>query len=135
MGLLSRLKVLALDLLTGSRRLSAGREVRLQPESRWVAVLADDRISVTDQQGETRGLDKSDMTGVVIETNDSGPWGADFWWLIYGADDRLACAFPQGATGEREAIDWLLSLPGFDHEAMIQASCSTANATFPVWVR
>ena len=37
----------------------------------------------------------------MIETNDSGPFGADVWWLLFGADDRIAVAFPQGATGEQ----------------------------------
>jgi hypothetical protein len=71
----------------------------------------------------------------MIETNDSGPFGADIWWLLFGADDRLACAFPQGAAGEKAAVDRLLGLPGFDHEAMIMAMGSTGNAVFPVWRR
>ena len=60
---------------------------------------------------------------------------ADVWWLLFGADDRIAVAFPQGASGEQEAIDWLIALPGFDHEAMIMAMGSTGNAVFPVWRR
>jgi hypothetical protein len=77
----------------------------------------------------------SDLSGVMIETNDSGPFGPDVWWLLFGADDRLACAFPQGAVGEQVVVNSLLGLPGFDHEAMIMAMGSTSNAVFPVWRR
>lgn len=120
------------------RRLAAlgiGRPARgpLIPESLWVVSTAGERIDVTDADGATRGIAKADLGNIAIETNDSGPWGADFWWLFFGQDREIACAFPQGATGEAEAMDWMLALPDFDHEAMIRANCSTDNATFEVW--
>ena len=136
MGLLSFLKDLWLDLSTGSRRLAARRESRpLHPESPWRVTLTEDRIAVADPKGEVAEMARADLLGVVIETNDSGPWASDFWWLLFGLDDRIACVFPQGATGEKEAMDWLLALPGFDHDAMIRASSSVAKALFPVWKR
>lgn len=103
------------------------------PEASWVVDVADDRISATDPAGDTQAVDLTELGGVMIETNDSGPFGADVWWLLFGPDDRLACAFPQGASGEKDAMDLLLGLPGFDHEAMIMAMGSTANAVFTVW--
>ena len=105
----------------------------MSTESSWTVDATADRIAVTDPQGETSRVTLADLHGVMIETNDSGPFGADLWWLLFGADDRLACAFPQGAAGEKDALDLLTSLPGFDHEAMIMAMGSTANAVFPVW--
>ena len=51
------------------------------------------------------GLEKiawNDVDVVAIETNDSGPWGADVWWLLEGADKR--CAYPQCATGDDAAL-------------------------------
>jgi len=106
---------------------------KLQPESRWVVGLDGGDIRVSDGDGVSRSLALCDLSGVVIETNDSGPWGADLWWLFFGSDDHLACAFPQGATGEQALIDHLMGFPGFDHGAMIQAMGSTDNAVFPVW--
>jgi hypothetical protein len=75
------------------------------------------------------------MAGVAFETNDTGPWGADVWWLLFGSDEQLAGVFPQGATGESSALDYLMILPGFDHEQLTKAMCSTANAVFPVWTK
>jgi len=78
-------------------------------------------------------LRKIDLGGVIIETNDSGPWGADVWWLLFGSDDKVAVAFPQGASGEKAVVDYLIALPGFDHGAMIDAMQSADNNVFPVW--
>ena len=102
-------------------------------EAGYIVSLDGERIGVTDPKGEATTLALADLNGVMIETNDSGPFGADVWWLLFGADDRMAVAFPQGADGEEEAINWLTGLPGFDHEAMIMAMGSTTNAVFPVW--
>ena len=104
-------------------------------EAAYVVSVEGDSISVADPKGGEAALALKDLSGVMIETNDSGPFGADVWWLLFGADDRIGVAFPQGATGEQAAIDWLTVLPGFDHDAMIMAMGSTANAVFPLWRR
>jgi hypothetical protein len=71
---------------------------------------------------------------VAIETNDSGPWGADFWWSIEGTDGRVA--YPQGASGELEALTVFRKvLPGFDAAAVAQANRCTSNARFVCWER
>jgi hypothetical protein len=106
---------------------------RLEPEVKWIVAHDVDFIQVTDLEGQNSKVAKSELSGVVIETNDSGPWGADVWWMLFGAEDQLACAFPQGATGEEAVLDYLMSLPGFDHAEMINAMSSTENAVFPVW--
>lgn len=105
----------------------------MDPEAAWTVAVTPDRITATDPAGNVGRVEMADLHGVMIETNDSGPFGADLWWLLFGADDRLACAFPQGAAGEEDAVNLLVGLPGFDHEAMIMAMGSTTNAVFPVW--
>ena len=95
--------------------------------------MSEEEIRVVDPAGEVRAIPKGRLAAILIETNDSGPWGSDFWWLLLGPDKALACAFPQGAAGESEAMDWLTALPGFDHAKLIEASGSTSNAFFPVW--
>ena len=105
------------------------------PEARWVVAVDEAAIRVTDGRGETQGVGKAELSRVAIETNDSGPWGADVWWLLFDAEDRVACAFPLGATGEKAALDYLAALPGFDHSEMAKAMACTDNALFPVWRR
>ena len=111
------------------------RTVPPPPEARVVVAVDEDFIRVTDEKGDTRAVAKAELTGVAIETNDSGPWGADVWWLLFGAGDRVDGVFPLGATGEKAAVDYLIALPGFDHGAMVAAMASTDNAFFPLWRR
>jgi len=103
------------------------------PEALWQLSVDQEHIELTAQDGTFTRLEKSALRGVIVETNDSGPWGADVWWLLFGVDDTVALAYPQGATGEQAVLDWLIALPGFDQEAMIRAMGSTRNAVFPVW--
>lgn len=100
-----------------------------------MVAVTEDRIRVTDHAGLTKEVQKSDLSGVIIETNDTGPWGADVWWLLLGRDYQMTCAFPQGATGESDVIDFLTALPTFDRRQMIEAMGSTNNSVFPVWRR
>ena len=109
---------------------------RLMPEAKWIVECeGGDVLRATDDKQNAKQLAKSDLTGVIVETNDSGPWGADVWWLFFGPDDRVAVAYPQGATGEDAMLNYLMALPGFDNEKMAEAMRSTDNAVFPVWRR
>lgn len=105
----------------------------LSPESLWRVTIDDDAIHVMDDQGGRSAVAIRDLSGVAIETNDSGPWGIDLWWLLFDADDRMAGAVPQGATGEQALIDFAMTLPDFDHQKMTKAMRSTANASFALW--
>lgn len=109
------------------------KPLRLEPESKWMAAIEGNIITIRDEAGLIKTVAKGDLSGVAIETNDSGPWGADVWWLLFGSEDRLACAFPQGTTGEEAVISYVSALPSFDHGEMVKAMTSTGNAVFPVW--
>lgn len=106
---------------------------QLYPESCWSLTVTDDALTVTDADGQGRHLALVDLASVVVETNDSGPWGADLWWLLFGLGGKLAVTWPQGATGEAAVIDRLMAMRGFDHQQMIAAMASTENATFILW--
>jgi len=49
-----------------------------QPESQWIVTTDGEHIHVADPNGETRRIARADLSAVLIETNDSGPWGSDF---------------------------------------------------------
>lgn len=106
---------------------------QLNPESLWTVTSDDGAYQVVTPEGDIQRLAATDLSGVAVETNDTGPWGADVWWLLFGSQDKLICSFPQGATGEQPMINRLMTLPGFDHDAMVRAMSSTGNANFPVW--
>lgn len=105
----------------------------LQPESRWsVSVKAEHLIEVQ-PNGTTTSTSLDRIQQIKIATNDSGPWGADVWWVFEGLAGAVLSAFPQGATGEQGVVDWAMALPGFDHSTMGAAMASVENAEFVVW--
>src|SRR5688572_5617872 len=101
---------------------------------RAVVVRFDDAgIAATYPDGRVEAIAWDDVDIVAVETNDSGPWGADVWWLLEGADQR--CAYPQGATGDDEALaEFSRRLPGWS-DTMIRGMSCTSNARFVCWER
>jgi hypothetical protein len=65
-----------------------------------------------------------------VETNESGPWGADLWWLLNDRRGETKVAFPQMATGEDAVLDRLHRLPEFE----IRGMNSTQNGRFVCWL-
>ena len=68
----------------------------------------------------------ANLAAVHVETNDSGSWEADVWWMLNDNNGETKVAFPKSATGETDALARLQQLPGF----VVQGTNSTANARF-----
>jgi hypothetical protein len=115
------------------RRKARATTPRLIPESEFVVTTTYAEITVCRPDRRVEQISFPELEAVIIETNDTGPWGMDFWWILAGASG--GCTFPQGATGENDAIERLQKLPGFDNEALIAATGSTGNARFVCWRR
>ncbi len=100
------------------------------PEEQFVVEVtaADEIVCRAPGQAEQR-ISMADLGAVYVETNDSGPWGADVWWLLSDTSGETKVAFPQMATGEDAALERLCSLPGFE----IRGMNSTQNARFMCW--
>ena len=91
-------------------------------------------ISVTYPDGRVEAISWAEVDRVVIETNDSGPWGADVWWLFEGPTHR--CTYPQGASGDPETLKMLpAKFPGFKDAVVISAMGCTSNKRFVCWER
>lgn len=104
---------------------------RLWPERQIVVEINHPEISASYPTGHKLVADLSDLVNVKIITNDSGPWGADVWFSFNSTNGR--CRFPQGATGEDDAVEFLLKLDGFDESRFIKAMGSTSNEEFICW--
>jgi hypothetical protein len=111
-----------------------GSAPSLRPESNFVVTVDDRRIVCRHPSGDEKAVAWDDLDTVVIETNDTGPWGADVWWLLLGRDGSH-CAIPQGASGEAALLDRLQALPGFDNTPFIAAMGCTENRRFLCWRR
>lgn len=89
-------------------------------------------LSAAYPDGSGQKISWSEVDCVAIEMNDSGPWGADVWWLLEGKGKR--CTYPQGATGDAEALaEYPRRFPGFSDAAVIEAMGCTSNARFVYW--
>jgi hypothetical protein len=103
---------------------------RKQPEESYVVSVAGDEVRCTRPNGSVQAVSLQRLRDVHVETNDSGPWGVDVWFVLRDDLDQQ-CAFPLGATGEGVVLDRLHQLPGFQLDGMN----STANARFLCWQR
>lgn len=98
------------------------------------SVLVEDNgeeITSTYPDGTVQRINWNAVETVEIHTNDSGPWGADVWWLLRSSN--TSCSYPQGATGEIELISKLQTLPGFNNREFIEAMGCTSNRKFVCW--
>lgn len=100
------------------------------PEARFVVVVTaeDEIVCRAPKQAEQR-IGMADLGSVCVETNHSGPWGADVWWLLNDKDGQTKVAFPQLATGENAVLERLKQLPGFEVRGMNSGN----NAEFICW--
>ena len=102
---------------------------------RQVVVTANESgISAVFPDGTVQSISWTDIDCIAIETNDSGPWGADLWWLFEGKSVRVA--YPQGVTGELEILGLLPArFPRFSDKQVILANGCTSNSRFVCWER
>lgn len=101
---------------------------RLWPERAVHVRLADAGLEVVCPGRDTQYLAWSDVSRILVETSDSGPWGPDVWWVLEGG--AVTCSFPQGATGESAALDEIKRrFSGLEAKGMN----SVESATFVCW--
>jgi hypothetical protein len=91
--------------------------------------VTDEAIQNRHPDGSIETMLLKDLQRIVIETNDTGPWGMDVWWVLEGPPDLPIVRFPQGATGEDKFIEYASTLDGF----AIRGMNSTRNARFECW--
>ncbi len=90
-----------------------------------------DFVSTRFPNGESKTLSWSDLLRFEIQTNDSGPWGWDVWFVLVGDRDQLS--FPLGATGQNEIFAKLEKVTGMSQNQLIDGMNSTTNQTFVTW--
>lgn len=122
--------VIGLALLLRRRRAAPGK---LDPESRFIVRISDTDVACDRPDGKTERVAWGDLQRVEVLTTSDGPVSPDVFWLLHGTDG--GCAIPQGATGERELLERLQALPGFDNAMLIEAMGSTSDRRFLCWQR
>jgi hypothetical protein len=105
----------------------------LWPECQFIVEVNETEIVNHRPGGKIERIAFADLRAVIIETNDKGPFAPDVFWILLGDHPEIGCVYPQGATGEQEAMKALLKLPGFDIEQLLRAMKSTDNTSFLCW--
>ncbi len=108
-----------------------GEKKILDPESKWRVEFIGTNLKTTDYNGIESSIEISGIYQVLIETNNSGPWGTDLWWRIFSKNGILS--IPNGATGESEMLENFQRFPNFNNSQLIKAMSSIENAEFIVW--
>ena len=97
------------------------------PEALLSVSVEEASLTVTSPEMTSVTVRRDELQRVWVETNDGGPWASDVWFVLESGEGTAA--YPMGATGDKEALDWLLKLPGFELRGMD----SVANARFECW--
>ena len=70
----------------------------LYPEFNFKVHVTDEGVSVVRPDGKEESVPWKALKAVVVETNDTGPWGTDVLWLLLGEAGA-------GGVGPRELSD------------------------------
>lgn len=108
-------------------------EAGRKPEAAFVVTVTAEGVSCARAGGLVESVPWAELQEVALVTTDEGPFALDVMWLLVGT--KGGCVVPQGATGEKELLAKLQSLPGFDNDAVIEAMGSTDNRKFICWQR
>ncbi len=109
------------------------RERNASPLAKWSVAVEGDTIVTSDGSETTRNLSIPELRKVVVQTDDSGPWGADVLYFLFTGDTEPAAVFPLEAQGCQNFVEWLSSLPGYDDRELARAMASTSVARFVVF--
>ena len=97
------------------------------------SVAVDEGAIVYRDRNGAACLPWNDLVRVAIETTDEGPFVGDFFWILEG--DGTVLRIASSDAGAEDLLIALQDLPGFDNDAVIDASLTIANATFECWAR
>lgn len=100
------------------------------PEAQFVVeVTANDEITCRAPEQAEQRIRIIDLASVYVETNDSGPWEADVWWLLNDDTGQTKVAFPHRAAGAAAVLERLRQLSGFK----VRGMNSGEDARFMCW--
>lgn len=97
-------------------------------EEDWIVGIRNGILSVISPTQKSAEIRFEEIKGIAIETNDSGPFGADVIWHV--SDGKITIHFPMGARGEKEVVEELMKIDSFNYQEMIDAMGSVDNKVF-----
>ena len=129
----SRVASRALDRALHPERYASEPRACLEPESRFIIRVSDSEVVCERPDGGFDRVEWKELQKVEVVTTSDGPFAPDVFWVLHGTTG--GCAVPQGATGDKELLERLQALRGFDNQAFIEAMSSTSERRFLCWQR
>jgi hypothetical protein len=108
------------------------RDWNTSPLAKWSVPFEGHDIATSDGTETTHRLPIRELRKVIVQTDDSGPWGADVLYFLFAEDAHPAGVFPIEAQGCQEFVNWLSTLPGNRDRELARAMASTDVAKFVV---
>jgi hypothetical protein len=96
-----------------------------------VVRLSDSEEVCERPNGKVERFGWSDQQKIEIVTTSDGPFARDVFWVLHGSENGHAVS--QDATGEKELLERLQSLPGFDNQAVMEAMGCSLDRRFLCW--
>jgi hypothetical protein len=103
------------------------------PLAKWSVLFDGDYIATSDGTDTTHRLPIGELQKVIVQTDDSGPWGADVLYFLFTEASEPAGVFPIEAQGCQEFVNWLSTMPGYRESELARAMASTDVARFVVY--
>lgn len=104
------------------------KKKRKLSEGAFSVMISEGYLLLVNPKGKIEKIKLEEIRKVIIQTNDTGPWGTDLWWIV--SNDTITIAIPNGASGEEKLVEVLQDLPTFNNEEMIAAMVSTSIGEF-----
>jgi hypothetical protein len=109
------------------------RALNTSPLTKWSVRFEGHEIAMSDGLETTHRFPVRELRRVVVQTDDSGPWGADVLYFLFTEQPQPAGVFPIEAQGCQEFVQWLSGLPGYRDRELARAMASTDVARFVVY--
>lgn len=106
---------------------------RTDAPARAVVQFDEDAVTCTHAGGTVEQVRWADLRAVLIETTAAGPAVDDLFWILIGRNAESGCVVPSEAVGCDQLLERLQELPGFDNQAVIQASQCVEEKRFLCW--
>jgi hypothetical protein len=103
------------------------------PLAKWSVSIENGSIVTSDGSQTTHRLPVIALKKVIVQTDDSGPCGADVLYFLFTSNAEPAAVFPLEAQGCQTFVDWLCELPGYNDRELARAMGSTNVAEFVVF--
>ena len=101
--------------------------------ARSIVQFDEEAVKCTRPNGVTEQVRWSDLRAVLIQTTSAGPAVDDLFWVLVGRNAETGCVVPSEALGCDRLLERLQKLPGFDNNAVIQASQCVEEKSFLCW--